>query len=153
PGPRVIPDRPLAKLGHLAAGQPGVPGSARGQIGADRPGHPTRLDDRVLSTEQSPGERSPQGRVELGDLIRIEQPIAPVTGIGPGGGLLEYCQLGVASGERQRAVRPEPGARDPAGGLLPELPGSQRELELGTAGATADPDEPEVANARAPRPR
>ena len=121
-----------AEFGCLAARQPGVSGSARNQLSPYRLGHQARLDDRVLAAQQSSGERAAQGRVELSDIARSKQLIAPVTGVGPGSRPLEHGQFGVVSRQGQRSVRPESGTRNLARDLLPELPGAQRQGQFGT---------------------
>jgi hypothetical protein len=118
-------------------------------VGAQHPEHLAGLHDRVPAAQEPAGELPAQRAVDRPAFVRPEQLVAPQPGVGQRRGLLEQVQLGLVGGEGQRRDGAEAGAGHLHGDLRPARPGPQRELELGAGRPAADPDQPEIADARA----
>ena len=149
PGPGVVADGVGGQLDHLPARQPGVAGRAGRQVDAQHPEHLAGLDDRVPAAQETAGEFPAERGVDRPAFVRPEQLITPQAGVGQRRGLLEQAQFGLVGGEGQRRDGAEAGAGHLHGDLRPSCPGPQRELELGAGRPAADPDQPEIADARA----
>ncbi len=128
---------------HLSPGEPAVP-ACRFESDPERAEYQAGLDDGVTGASQPAEECPADGGVEGTDLGGVEQLESAPTGIGPGGRLGQEGQLALVPGDGHGPVGAEPDGRRVGGQLLPQFPGPDGELQLGTGGSATDPDEAEV---------
>ena len=147
PGPGVVTDRARRDFGDLPAGQPLVRAGACGQVTAQRGQYPPGLDDRVEAAVKTAGEVAAQRRVDGADGGGVKQLEPPAVRVGPRRRLLEQAELDLIGGDRERARGSEAETGYRRAQFLPQLPRAQRQRELGTRPAAADPDQAEVPDA------